>query len=602
MLSMSSLVTILRHNIQLDTDVDLAVREFDSLIDKKGTRLIDISEVTSLLPPIGSVGLILYSRNTSAVAMHYKNVSRKQITNLALRSAFAQEIFITGSRDFLKSVSDSTALPHHIINELSSQVLVLLPLYYLIETEGVIETTDTHGRINLDQIGRMLLAPYTGAKIDSGVRSLRQAKKTTLSLTHDLHIYKAKFFPRMVRALLNIFAGEPSIVLDPFCGSGTALLEASLLGHRAYGVDVDPICQLISDAKVTPFLDRDTVVADVTEFRHRLMQAKSSTISAKYAGEKGFPDGLHKKLLRRDVRDETFWVDEVTEDVGALRLALESYNGEMRTCLPRVLASDAVTKKIRYRYVGVGNGRYTIEVMKMPIIERIADKIDRCRAIAETFDSVRSIVPWNLGKVSALRDDARHVSTWLANQADIVITSPPYLPASSGREHYATSRALAFHTLGIGMEDTTCYDPSERFTDLEDGSLNPFPEAIRLLDYLKSDASASDPQRDPMRCERKARPTKAYIEDMLDFFRSIKYVLTKNGVLLLVIASQHTFYSHRRNEIEHIVDCATLYRELAESCGLTMREEIRMELLKAANTRARPRAKDRYFESILVFS
>lgn len=601
-LNMSSIVVILRHNIRLDTDVDLAVREFDSLMNTTGTRLTDICEVASLLPLIGAIDLVLYTKNTSTVAVHYNHASRKQIVNLAFRSAFAQEIFVIGNQDFLVSVADSMILPHHLVNELCGQVLIVLPLYYLIETESVGETNKSRTRNNLEQIGRMLLTAYTGARMGGVIRTLRHAKKTTLSLTHDLHIYKAKFFPRMVRALLNIFARERSTVIDPFCGSGTALLEASLLGHRAYGMDIDPICQLISAAKVTPFLDRDTVVGDVTEFHRRLVQAKSATAAARRAGEEGFPAILHKKLLRRDIRDDTFWTDEVIEDVGALRLALQSYSEEMRTCLPRVLASDAVTKKIRYRYVGVGNGRYTIEVVKVPIIDRISDKIERCRMIAETFDSTRSIIPWNLGKVSALRGDARHVSTWPANLANVIITSPPYLPASSGREHYATSRGLAFHTLGISMEDICCHDSPERLAHLDDGSLDPFPEAMRLLDYLKSDAKATDPQRDPMRYERKARPTKMYIEDMLHFFTSAKRVLANNGILLLVVASQHVFYSHRRNEIEHIVNCATLYRELAESCGLTMREEIRMELLKAANTRARPRAKDRYFESILVFS
>lgn len=601
-LNMSSVVIILRHNIRLDTDVDLAVREFDSLMDATGTRLIDVYEVTSLLPPIGTIDLILYTKNTSTVAVHYNHVSREQIANLAFRSAFAQEIFVIGSQDFLVSVSDSMVLPNYLVNELCGQVLIVLPLYYLIETESVGETTQSCSRNNLEQIGRTLLTAYAGVRMDGVIRMLRHAKKTTLSLTHDLHIYKAKFFPRMIRALLNIFARECSTVIDPFCGSGTALLEASLLGHRAYGIDIDPICQLISAAKVTPFLDRDTVVGDVTEFHRRLMQAKSATASARRAGEEGFPDVLHKKLLRRDIRDDTFLTEEVIEDVGALRLALQSYSEEMRTCLPQVLASDAVTKKIRHRYVGVGNGRYTIEVVKIPIIERISDKVDRCRMIAETFDSTRSIIPWDLGKVSALRGDARHVSTWPANRANVIITSPPYLPASSGREHYATSRGLAFHTLGISMEDIICHDSSECFANLDDGNLGSFPEAMRLLGYLKSDANATDPQRDPMRYKHKAWPTKRYIEDMLNFFTSAKSVLTNNGILLLVVASQHVFYSHRRNEIEHIVNCATLYRELAESCGLTMREEIRMELLKAANTRARPRAKDRYFESVLVFS
>jgi hypothetical protein len=70
--------------------------------------------------------------------------------------------------------------------------------------------------------------------------------------------------------------------------------------------------------------------------------------------------------------------------------------------------------------------------------------------------------------------------------------------------------------------------------------------------------------------------------------------------MMFVIAHQHTFYSHRRQEIEHIVSGVDLYSQIAAPAGLGLSEEITMELLKSAASRARPRAKDDYYESILV--
>ena len=128
-----------------------------------------------------------------------------------------------------------------------------------------------------------------------------------------------------------------------------------------------------------------------------------------------------------------------------------------------------------------------------------------------------------------------------------------------------------------------------------------FGEADRLMTYLMSDASAdADPQRDAMRFERKAMPTRQYLADISSFFSAAGSTLAPSGRLLLVVANQHTFYSHRRQQLEHVVCGPTLYSEIAEPSGLVLDEVITMELLKSAVTKARPRASEDYFEAILV--
>ena len=134
-----------------------------------------------------------------------------------------------------------------------------------------------------------------------------------------------------------------------------------------------------------------------------------------------------------------------------------------------------------------------------------------------------------------------------------------------------------------------------------DFKVSDFEEADRLMDYLMSDASeAADPQRDAMRFERKAMPTRQYLSDMSIFFDAAHNALAPDGLLLLVVANQHTFYSHRRQELEHIVSGPVLYSELATPSGLALDEVITMELLKSAVSKARPRASEDYFEAILV--
>src|SRR5207247_8814911 len=66
-------------------------------------------------------------------------------------------------------------------------------------------------------------------------------------LTHWIYPYRGKFHPQMVRALLNILgARRGSLVLDPFVGSGTTALESSLLWANFIGVDISPLCLMLT--------------------------------------------------------------------------------------------------------------------------------------------------------------------------------------------------------------------------------------------------------------------------------------------------------------------------------------------------------------------
>ncbi len=62
---------------------------------------------------------------------------------------------------------------------------------------------------------------------------------------HAIHPYPAKFISQIPRKLIELFhPGDFSVILDPFCGSGTTLAEAIDLGLNAYGIDVHPIACL----------------------------------------------------------------------------------------------------------------------------------------------------------------------------------------------------------------------------------------------------------------------------------------------------------------------------------------------------------------------
>lgn len=70
--------------------------------------------------------------------------------------------------------------------------------------------------------------------------------------THSIHPYPATMIPDVAKKILETFCPESEILYDPFCGSGTSLLEANLAGMDSYGCDLNPLARLISQVKTTP--------------------------------------------------------------------------------------------------------------------------------------------------------------------------------------------------------------------------------------------------------------------------------------------------------------------------------------------------------------
>lgn len=74
----------------------------------------------------------------------------------------------------------------------------------------------------------------------------------TQYLTHSIHRYSGKFIPQIAKQVIELISDKGDTVLDPYCGSGTTLLESSLLGRHSIGVDLNPLAILISKVKTTP--------------------------------------------------------------------------------------------------------------------------------------------------------------------------------------------------------------------------------------------------------------------------------------------------------------------------------------------------------------
>ena len=71
-------------------------------------------------------------------------------------------------------------------------------------------------------------------------------------LTHGLHPYPARMVPQIAARLLERYASPGDWALDPFCGSGTVLVEARLHKINSIGLDINPLACLLAEVKSTP--------------------------------------------------------------------------------------------------------------------------------------------------------------------------------------------------------------------------------------------------------------------------------------------------------------------------------------------------------------
>src|SRR2546427_3561767 len=100
-------------------------------------------------------------------------------------------------------------------------------------------------------------------------------EETSLYLTHYMHPYKGKFHPKMARALLNsVFPKDRGIVMDNFAGSGTLLVEATLVGLDSVGVEINPLSVLMSNVKC------QSLVISLAELREAIASYLSSVAKA----------------------------------------------------------------------------------------------------------------------------------------------------------------------------------------------------------------------------------------------------------------------------------------------------------------------------------
>ncbi len=89
-------------------------------------------------------------------------------------------------------------------------------------------------------------------EVKGGERFSIKSNNVTV-FTHGIHKYPAKFIPHIPRWAIKKFTkSENDIILDPFMGCGTTLVESLLLGRNSFGLEISTLAKKITKVKITP--------------------------------------------------------------------------------------------------------------------------------------------------------------------------------------------------------------------------------------------------------------------------------------------------------------------------------------------------------------
>ncbi len=248
------------------------------------------------------------------------------------------------------------------------------------------------------------------------------ARKDPKYLTHGIHAYKGKFYPQLAKSLLNLADLKPGAsVLDPFCGSGTVLLEAQLNGYAATGLDLNPLAVLISKAKVAVATE-SAVVMDrvVKDFCDRIIQDRSSKNDLEY----------FKPELQAEI--ERWFPLPVACRLGWLLQMIQRVPHPTTGLVLQVLLSSVVRQISQQAPEDLRVRRRKKLIDDAPALDLIRARINFFRERLRHFGERMSCAPVVMRPGHVVQGDSRLPFTFQdlsTTQFDCILTSPPYATA-----------------------------------------------------------------------------------------------------------------------------------------------------------------------------
>lgn len=387
--------------------------------------------------------------------------------------------------------------------------------------------------------------------------------------THLIHPYPAKLLVHIPYFFLanSIISKPGDIILDPFCGSGTVLLEALLAGRSAVGADVNPLARLISNVKTLP-LDPEKLRSATRSLKERIQDHSSTSPPDVVNLEYWFYPHVIKKLLcildainqTRDCEIRQFFLVCLSSCIRKVSLADPRLSVPVRLKTGQYPDGHWLREKTdqhlrKLKRVNVGEIFFATVQENTRRLVRFSRHFSGVTLKIGLADDSRSLKIRNQS-AGALPSKIR------SNSIGCVITSPPYV----GSQKYTRATSLNLGWLGLA--------PSESLRSLESLSLG--REHYAKESYktpLKTGVRAADRALDRV---VKVNPLRAhiaanYLLESRESFREIARVIRRGGYFVLIAADNQLcgleFKVH-----EHL---QTIAEESGFTLSLRLVDEIR---------------------------
>jgi DNA modification methylase len=255
-----------------------------------------------------------------------------------------------------------------------------------------------------------------------------------------LHFYPGRLISQIPAALIGLLSIPGDSVLDPYCGSGTTVLEAQRLGRPALGIDINPISTLIGKAK-TISLEASSIKLLMSEHMRRLLDERL-VVDLKHS--------LHKLEIPNTVQGEKWYHPETLFELSVIWTYIQTCMNESRILLEFCFSSILISACSETRHWGYicDNTRplensyaNAFSLFEVAVCDLSAAYVERDRRL--------NVSPQTLPHAKfECNDAALALHRCQDNEFALVVCSPPYF----GVIDYVKAQRLTMEWFGLDIQ------------------------------------------------------------------------------------------------------------------------------------------------------